>query len=230
MDLIVKQASALSVEEKATLGITGIPEAWPIETYPYVDTVPDGFTLMTDVELDSIKANNQASYDAWLQSLRPIIQAPAPAPTQVEVVSQPSISISSQPAFRAKTLVVNGVTKNLYKRFVGAQFTLEQGVNTFTWTQASFPWCKFLGIEVIGGETGDVADLYVLDTATGTFSGVPNYTLNKFGYSANVAPGFYHHSSEYDADIYQGLQIKFVYTSISAKTIGINFDMNEVKS
>lgn len=84
MDLIVKQASALTTEEKTTLGITGIPDSWPIESYPYVDVVPDGFTQMTDSDMQAIKDNNQAAYDAWLQSLRPIVNTPPENPVNAD--------------------------------------------------------------------------------------------------------------------------------------------------
>lgn len=136
---------------------------------------------------------------------------------------------SPLPPISAKTIVVNGITKNIFKRFTGISQPLNQGSNTFMWTQANFPWVKFLGVEVIGAELGDTCDLYVLDTTTGTYSGVPNYQLNQFGFTVNVGPSFYKRESSFDADMYQGLQIKFVYNSVSAKTVYINFDMNEVK-
>lgn len=144
-------------------------------------------------------------------------------------VNAPVIGVNAIPAFAAKTVTVNGVTKNLFKRFMGISQALAVGPNTFIWTQAAFAWVKFLGIEIINGEVGDTCDLYVLDTSTGTYSGYPNVALNRFAYSANIAPSFYKHTSEYDADLFQNLQIKFVYNSISAKNIYINFDMNEVK-
>lgn len=141
----------------------------------------------------------------------------------------PVIGISAIPAFAAKTVVIAGVTKNLFKRFTGIAQALSAGANTFIWAQSAFPWVKFLGLEVLNGEIGDTCDLYVLDTPTGTYSGVPNYPLNRFAFTANIAKDFYKHTSEYDADMFQNLQIKFVYNSVSAKTIYINFDMNEVK-
>jgi|WetSurMetagenome_2_1015567.scaffolds.fasta_scaffold28553_2 hypothetical protein len=76
MDLIVKQASSLSAEEKSAMGITGIPEAWPIESYPYSGTIPSGFTQMSEADFNLLKANNQAAYDAWLVSIKTqIVQA-----------------------------------------------------------------------------------------------------------------------------------------------------------
>ena len=145
--------------------------------------------------------------------------------TNFKAIGNANLPVQSN-AFTAKTLS-NG--KSLYKRFTGISQTLTSGSNTFAWTQASFPWVKFVGIEVIGAELGDTCSLYVLDTSTGTYSGHANYPLNQFGFTANIAPGFYNNTSSYDADLYQNLQIKFVYTSVSAKTIYINFDMNEVK-
>jgi hypothetical protein len=136
--------------------------------------------------------------------------------------SQP---IQVQP-FSSKALP-NG--KKLFKRFTGTSFALTTGSNTLTWTQSTFPWTKFVGLEIIGASAGDTCDLFVLDTATGTYSGVPNYPLNQFAYNANLPTEFYRHVSEYDADLYQNLQIQIVYRSVDAKTIYINFDMNEVK-
>jgi hypothetical protein len=70
MALIVKKASELTAEEKAVMGITGIPNEWPIESFPYTGTTPEHFIVMTDVEFESLKANNQAAYDAWLSAIK----------------------------------------------------------------------------------------------------------------------------------------------------------------
>lgn len=127
-------------------------------------------------------------------------------------------------AMAAKTLG----TKNLFKRVVGVQCDATVGENTIMYT-VSFPWAKLMSIEVIGGEVGDTCSLYVLDSEDGMYSGVPSLQLNQFGFSANISPAFYTQKSEFDADVYEGLQIKIIYTSMSAKKIGINFVMNEVK-
>jgi len=78
MDFIIKKASELSPEEQAALGITGIPADWPIEVYPYNEVVPDKFMRISDIDMEYLKANNQAAYDAWLQALRPVQPPPAP--------------------------------------------------------------------------------------------------------------------------------------------------------
>ena len=135
-----------------------------------------------------------------------------------------SLIVGSSPPFASKTLGL----KSLFKRVTGQKFALVAGPNTLIYL-ATFPQVKFTGIEIVNGEIGDTVSLYVLDSATGTYSTVPNATLNQFGYNVNVASIFSAHKSEFDADIYGGMQIKVVYTSVSAKTVGINYIMNELK-
>ena len=126
----------------------------------------------------------------------------------------------------ASKVLPNG--KKLYKREHGIQATLSQGENVILFT-VPYPWVKIIGIEVLYGEKLDTVDLMVLDSAQGTYSGVPNYKLNQFGFTVNVAEGEYEEENAYDADLYQGMQLKIVYQSQSAKTIGINFNLSEVK-
>jgi hypothetical protein len=119
-------------------------------------------------------------------------------------------------------------TKKIYKRVHGIQQSLIVGNNDIFFT-ISYPWVKITGIELIGGEILDRASFHILDTTTGTYSTVPNFMLNCFGFDVNMKKDYYSHLSEYDADLYQGMQIKIVYNSISEKTVGINFLLNEVK-
>ena len=118
--------------------------------------------------------------------------------------------------------------KKLYKRVHGVEEALSAGSNDILFT-VSYPWVKITGIEIIGGEVGDKVDFYVLDSTTGTYTTVPNYQLNQFGFDVNVAPNYYAHKSEFDADLYIGMQLKVVYNSASAKDVGINFILNELK-
>jgi hypothetical protein len=134
-------------------------------------------------------------------------------------------SIQTQP-FASKNLP-NG--KKLYKREHGIQTAVSQGSNTILFT-VPYPWVKITGVELMYGEKFDTVDLMILDSTTGTYSGVPNYQLNQFGFNVNVSEGEYEEQNAYDADLYQGMQIKIVYNSQSAKTIGVNFNLNEVKS
>lgn len=219
--MLIKKASAYTTEEKAALGITGIPDNWPVEKMDTVDPIPAGFEEISEQDFLDLKANNQASYDAWLAALRPIITPAAPAPTQVIV--------QSSPAFGAKTFLANGVTKKLYARNTGVQQALTAGSNVISYT-LTYPWVKIIGVEVINAEALDYVDLKVKDTAAGTYSGVPNYTLNQFAYAHNVPKDYYIRMAQFDADIYVGMVLEITYYSISAKTVGINWIMNEVKT
>jgi catechol 2,3-dioxygenase-like lactoylglutathione lyase family enzyme len=92
MDWIIKKASTLTEDEKAVIGITGIPNDWPIESYPFGGTVPDGFEQISEENLAILKANNQAAYDAWVQSKRPIINLPPENPQDAE--GKPFVNLS----------------------------------------------------------------------------------------------------------------------------------------
>lgn len=218
--MLIKKASDYTTEEKAALGITGIPENWPVEKMDTVGPIPDGFKEISEQDFLNLKANNQASYDAWLAALRPIITPAAPAPTQVIVQSSPS--------FGSKTLLVGTVTKKLYARNTGIQKVLTQGENTLSFVIA-YPWIKFVGVEVVNCEALDIVNLKILDNAQGSYSGVPNLVLNQFSYAHNLPKDYYIRMSQYDADLYAGMTVEVLYTSVSAKTVGINFIMNEVK-
>jgi len=222
MNYIIKKASSFTVEEQSLRGISGIPQDWAIEKYIYVDNIPEGFELISEEDLVILLENNQSAYDAWLQSLRPIINPISPIQS-VSILSQPDHS-----PFAAKNITVNGILKKFYKRLCGIQQELSIGENIILYT-IPYAWVKMTGIELIGGENLDKASLYVLDSTTGNYSGVPNYTLNQFGSNVNVSKDFHNVSSNFDADLYIGMQIKIVYISLSAKTVGLNIDLIEVK-
>lgn len=128
-------------------------------------------------------------------------------------------------AFASKVLLSG---KSLFKREHGVRASLSSGSNDILFT-VPYAWVKMIGVEVIGGELGDYVDFYVLDSSTGTYSGTANYTLNQFGFEVNIAPDEYEENSSYDADLYIGMQLKLVYHSVSAKQVGVNFNLNEVK-
>jgi hypothetical protein len=140
-----------------------------------------------------------------------------------------SVSISSVPPFGAKSAVINGVLKKFYARNTGIQVDVTTGSNVINYTM-SYAWVKIIGIECIGCEALDTAELKVYDNASGTYSGVPNALLNQFGYALNMASGFYSRTSPFDADLYAGMILQITYGSISDKTVGFNIIMNEVKS
>ena len=134
--------------------------------------------------------------------------------------------IQSQMAFASKVLPDG---KKLYKRMVGMSQALSAGSNNVIHT-VTFAHVKMVGVEIIGAELGDYCDFMVLDDTSGTYSTIPNYQLNQFGWSVQMAAGKHEEKSNYDADLYVGMQIKLVYNSASAKTVGFNFDLNEVKA
>jgi hypothetical protein len=196
------------------------------------------------IALDHIEtASSPAKTDIWFKSelsegdetiLNALVAAhdntplPENSVQQVAITSQPDLNIQSIPSFAAKTLVVGGVVKKLYARNTGIQQALDQGTNTITYV-INYPWVKLLGVEVIGAETLDYCDFEVYDDAQGSYSGYPNLKLNQFAYSVNVPKDYYIRTSQFDADLYQGMMLKVTYNSVSAKTIGINLIMNEVK-
>lgn len=135
----------------------------------------------------------------------------------------PSSSLS---AFSSKTYG----SKKLYKRVTGIKTPVIVGPNEIVYT-IPFPWIKITGIEFTNGSVLDTVSLSVLDTASGTtYTGYPNNTvLNQFGYTVNISKDYYSYKSEFDADLYQNMQIKLIYDSTTIKTIGINFILTEVK-
>jgi hypothetical protein len=140
-----------------------------------------------------------------------------------------NVSVQSAAPFGAKSLIISGVLKKFYARNTGVQYALSSGSNLLEYT-IGYPWVKIIGIECIGAESLDTAEIKVYDNSSGTYSGVPNVLLNQFGYTLNMAKDFYRRESPFEADLYSGMVLKFTYVSVSAKTIGVNFIMNEVKS
>jgi len=143
--------------------------------------------------------------------------------TNFKAAGNKKIGVASP--FASKTLE----NKKLYKRVHGISAELAAGANTIIYT-IPYQWVKINGIEVINGESGDAVSFYILDSTTGTYSTIPNYTLNQFAFDVNIAKDYYEHKSEFDADLYQGMQVKIVYNSLSVKTVGINFLLNELKT
>jgi hypothetical protein len=134
------------------------------------------------------------------------------------------VNIVSQSPFASKTLGTN----KLYKRIHGIQRDVVVGTNTFLWS-IPYPWVKITSVEIINGKALDTASLYILDSEAGTYSGVPNKVLNQFVYDVNMVEDFYENGSEYDADLYQGMQLKIVYNTLQDSRVGFNFKLNEVK-
>jgi len=116
----------------------------------------------------------------------------------------------------------------LYKRVHGMMIDCIVGDNDFIFT-VPYTLAKLNILEIIGCEIGDTASFYVLDTVTGAVTQVPSMVLNQFGFDITVAKDYYEQRSEYDADVFAGLQLKCVISSVSIKKIGVNFILNELK-
>jgi len=196
---------------------------------------------ITIIEFDSYLGNYLgANYDGILQSgdyLFVVTYDPLSSEQEQTIMDYVyalsskarDVSVSSIPPFGAKSQVIGGVLKKFYARNTGLQYDLTTGSNDINFT-IPFPWVKIIGIECIGGEILDTAELRVYDNALGTYSGVPDALLNQFGYTLNMAKDYYARSSPFDADLYQGMILKITYVSISDKRVGMNIIMNEVKS
>lgn len=139
----------------------------------------------------------------------------------------PNTQVIAATPYGNKNIIVNGVKKTLFGRNIGMQFALNQGLNNLSYT-ITYPWLKIIAIECLNGEALDKVDFKVYDTPQGTYSGVANALLNQFAFNVNISKDYYIRNSQYEMDAYQGIVLKFDYTSVSAKTIGINLIASEV--
>ena len=205
------KATISQVEELVSANLIGIYDGLRVE---------DGFLYVITTEPMSSDQEN---------TVKGIIFSLNDQPTQVAVKSQPSVIVGSSPAFTAKTVIApDGSTKKLYARSTGFQATVSVGANTVNYT-ATIPWAKITGVEVVNCEALDTVNFKVIDTATGSYSTIPNYMLNQFGFTVNLPKDFYQRVSQFDADLYIGMILRVEYVSVSAKTVGFNLIMNEVK-
>jgi len=119
----------------------------------------------------------------------------------------------------------------LYKRVHGTTVVCTDGANTIDF-DITYSHVKITELEIMWAPEGVTVDLLILDDDSGTYSTIPNYLLNQFAFNANVAKDTYRHHSTYDADLYIGMTISVVlYLPVgTAKTIGINFGLDEVKT
>lgn len=118
--------------------------------------------------------------------------------------------------------------KSIYARIHGQVVSATSGANTIDFS-VPFPAVKISGVELIGGEVGDTVDMLILDDATGTYSTVPHYQFNQYGFGVAVAKDYYKREHNYDADLYYGMIVRVNYNSASAKTIAINYILHELK-
>lgn len=137
-------------------------------------------------------------------------------------------------AFAKKTLS-NG--KKLYRRKHGVRKTCPASSSTNIDIAVPYIQCKIDEVEIINCSGNDDVNFMVLDTDVNTYSQAPvadvgaNYMLNQFGFNVVVSDLYYSDSSNYDADLYQGMIVRVIYKNNEAqdKNIGINFVLHEVK-
>ena len=131
-------------------------------------------------------------------------------------------------AFASKT-TVDG--KSLYKRVHGKKFTVTGSATTTCLFTVPYAHAKVEAFEILNCAYDETVDFYVLDDTLGTYSGTPDKVLNQFGYTVQMPKDFYDKKSQYDADLYNGMQIKIDYTNNNAtKDIYINYVLNEAKA
>lgn len=186
----------------------------------YLKDIFDGIVVDADKIIvntfGDITADQELYIRNWYYSLNDI-------PQTVTFASE----INNSP-FATKTITTTQGVKKLYARIHGIQKDITLGSNTIDFV-IPYSWAKITGLIICNCEALDTVDLAVYDTATGTYSSVPNYQLNQFAFSVNLPKDDFSWTSPYDADLYQGMIIRITYNSLSAKRIGVNYILNEVR-
>lgn len=140
------------------------------------------------------------------------------SPSRVESTSQ---------AFASKVLP-NG--SKIFRRVRGISGTVHDSPVTIDFV-VPYPSCKITGLQILGAELGDKATFQVLDTEAGTVSGVSKAVLNTFGEDVYISAGSADYPSRYDADLFQNLTLRIVYTPKaggSSREVYINYDLHQV--
>lgn len=128
----------------------------------------------------------------------------------------------------ADKVLPNG--KRLYVRVHGISASVSGAPDNIDFV-IPYAACKITGLEIINGAVGDTCNFKVLDTPSGTISGVPNAVLNQFGFNVNVAKDYYKRESSYDADLIQNMTIRIEYDSVATlpAPVYVNIILHEVK-
>ena len=127
----------------------------------------------------------------------------------------------------------------LFKRVHGVS-SASIPANTTGYIILTVPYniCKFSGAELIGCIEGDSLDYLILDDANNTYSQAPvetygaNFPLNQFGFDVKMPNGRYNNTSNYDADLYLGMQLMCSYknNTAEAQVIHMNVELHELKA
>lgn len=118
--------------------------------------------------------------------------------------------------------------RKLYRRKHGFVFSHTAGTTEHE-IEVPYAFCKTNQAELMGCPAGCTANFKVLDTATGTYTGVANQLLDQFGYDVNISKDSFRDTSEYEADLRIGMRIVIELTSTEAFDFGVNIVFHEVK-
>lgn len=121
-------------------------------------------------------------------------------------------------------------SKKLFRRKHGISSTIAASSSGEIAFSVPYAQAKITKAEIMGCELGDTVDFTIHDDASGTYTTVPNYQLNQFGFDVQLGNGSYMDESQYDADLYIGMVIKITYQNngVSSKDIGVNITLHEV--
>lgn len=141
------------------------------------------------------------------------------------------ISVESQNLPFAAKILPGG--KKIFTRMHGKKFTINNSGEDLDFS-IPYTQCKITGIEIIGVEKGDKVQFKILDDASGTYSGTPDLILNQFGFDVYPSKDFYNYKSNYDADLYYGMNLRLTYDSKDvvldpSRDIYINYILHEIK-
>lgn len=122
--------------------------------------------------------------------------------------------------------------KKLFRRHYGVETTLVPNSDSVIIFTIPHAWCKITTVEIVGAPYKLLCDFEVLDSVAGTYTTIPNYVLNKFGFNVNIAKDFYKDHSEYDADLYAGMQLRVTLKNpgTAVDNVGLNIILHEVVS
>lgn len=120
--------------------------------------------------------------------------------------------------------------EKLFRRKKGLTFTLAATGETVVQIAVPYAKAKINEAEIFWAPEGVSAVMKVKDTATGTYSTIPNYVLNEYGHDVNIAKDYYRDISPYDADVRVGMVLEFTFTNRSGveKLMGLNTVFHEV--
>jgi len=137
--------------------------------------------------------------------------------------------VSNLPPFADKVLVTG---EKLYKRKHGFKMdAIPANSSASAIFIIPYQRCKLTDVEIVGGKEDDEVDFFILDTALGTLSGIPNFPLNQFGFDVQIVANTHTEHSDYDAELFSGLQIMFQYYNKNNSSVNpkFNLTLHEVK-